>query len=442
MKKISTLLTAILLITTTATAQNATFDFTTGTGTGTGWSFNATFGTLQIQSNADIRITGEIANGDIYVSNRTNVKITLDGVNITKTSAENAFYAYESDITLTLVGENTLSGSSNGIRLATNALLTINGDGRLNAIGDDAVSTRGGINFSNTGAVLNIDGGVVFASGIKTGVPGNTVNYNCGIVFVGGKLVFNGYGEKISDLTADTLRLFTQVQELEADTTQLKSTIRDFETQVAELESDTANQNTIIAGLNSEVSGLKIDTANLNKQVADLKADTLAKGILIAQLEEALENCPDGDYVEQLEIEIAGLRIDTINLNKQVADLKADTIKLNILIEALKLDTVKLNDSIKKLLIELADCLNSGTSNANLIPQEHIQVFPNPVSYELRIVNYDFKQGELVELFDINGRRVYSARANGNEMTIDMSNFQSGNYILRIGNRVARIVKQ
>jgi hypothetical protein len=85
---------------------------------------------------------------------------------------------------------------------------------------------------------------------------------------------------------------------------------------------------------------------------------------------------------------------------------------------------------------------NQTTNVRDLETENSLQIYPNPVNYELTITNYDFQQGDLVELFDINGRRVYSTRANGNEKTIDMSIFQSGNYILRIGNRVARIVKQ
>jgi hypothetical protein len=85
---------------------------------------------------------------------------------------------------------------------------------------------------------------------------------------------------------------------------------------------------------------------------------------------------------------------------------------------------------------------NQSSNIRDLETENSLQIYPNPVNYELTITNSDFQQGDIVELFDINGRRVYSTRANGNEMTIDMSNFQSGNYILRIGNRVARIVKQ
>jgi hypothetical protein len=144
----------------------------------------------------------------------------------------------------------------------------------------------------------------------------------------------------------------------------------------------------------------------------------------------------------------------TFDLTREVPveELLLDSIeRLNIVnnalrdvVVALELDAEKLNDSIRILLQQLADCQNNGTTNANLISQEYLQVFPNPVSYELQIINYDFQQGDVVELFDMNGRRVYSAPANSHigTFTVNLSNFQSGNYILRIGHRVAKIVKQ
>jgi len=75
---------------------------------------------------------------------------------------------------------------------------------------------------------------------------------------------------------------------------------------------------------------------------------------------------------------------------------------------------------------------------------EAIQIFPNPVVGELRIINHDWQTNDVVELFDMNGRLVFSKRVNSHigEFIIDMSAFQSGNYILRIGNRVAKVVKK
>jgi len=83
-----------------------------------------------------------------------------------------------------------------------------------------------------------------------------------------------------------------------------------------------------------------------------------------------------------------------------------------------------------------------------------LTVYPNPVNYELRIVipseARDLFANQTVELFDMNGRRVAStplshrslSGVEGNVFTIDMSPFQPGNYILRIGNHTVKILKQ
>jgi len=97
-----------------------------------------------------------------------------------------------------------------------------------------------------------------------------------------------------------------------------------------------------------------------------------------------------------------------------------------------------------------------------------LQVYPNPVNDELRITIDELRIGEMIELFDMNGRRVFFTRVGahprvcprqplsqspamgehegsplrGDTITIDMTPFQPGNYILRIGTRIAKIVKQ
>jgi len=77
-----------------------------------------------------------------------------------------------------------------------------------------------------------------------------------------------------------------------------------------------------------------------------------------------------------------------------------------------------------------------------------LHVFPNPVADKLHIV-HDWQSGDIVKLFDMNGRRVFSqpvgagfARPDGDTFTIDMSQFPNGTYILRIGNHTLQIIKK
>jgi hypothetical protein len=77
-----------------------------------------------------------------------------------------------------------------------------------------------------------------------------------------------------------------------------------------------------------------------------------------------------------------------------------------------------------------------------------IRVYPNPVIDELRITIDDLRIGEMIELFDMTGKCVFSQRIIrqssivNRQFVIDMTPFQPGHYILRIGTHVARIVKQ
>ena len=111
---------------------------------------------------------------------------------------------------------------------------------------------------------------------------------------------------------------------------------------------------------------------------------------------------------------------------------------------------------------------NTTSTIADILKTEQIEIYPNPVVSELRIViPPDLPTTTIVELFDMNGRRVFSApvratlavapannydnrqqgRPQGSPLrddtfTINMTPFHPGNYILRIGNCVAKIVKQ
>jgi hypothetical protein len=102
----------------------------------------------------------------------------------------------------------------------------------------------------------------------------------------------------------------------------------------------------------------------------------------------------------------------------------------------------------------IATNASNETSIVEALHATSLQVYPNPVTNELHIVipseAKDLFENNAIELFDMNGRRVAStplshrslSGVEGNVFTIDMSPFQPGNYILRIGNHTAKIVKQ
>jgi uncharacterized repeat protein (TIGR02543 family) len=294
----------------------------------------------------------------------------------------------------------------------------------------------------------------------------------------------------IRNLQNEIANLNSVITELRSDTTNLNATIRT-------LQNDNANLNTTITALQSENSALQNENTALQDTINKLRLllsfcddqDQLHYiGTLydsISSLNQQLATCNnqsstlhdsiDGLHVmhssqinalhdsigtlhehharcnnqnDMLHDSIGNLHQQhtTINntLNDSISTLNSRiTILLNN-ISALQSDTAKLQDSIRELWRLLNECRNSGTSNAQFIPTEQIQIYPNPANYELKIINFEWGQSDVVELFDMNGRRVFSQRVNSHigEFTIDMSAYQFGNYILRIGSRVAKVVKQ
>jgi hypothetical protein len=80
---------------------------------------------------------------------------------------------------------------------------------------------------------------------------------------------------------------------------------------------------------------------------------------------------------------------------------------------------------------DTSECLLFNTLGGINISNSSIQLFPNPVDKALVIQNIPVNQS--LKLFDSTGRIIIEANPNSNSFTFDVSNFQNGFYVLRIG---------
>ena len=218
---------------------------------------------------------------------------------------------------------------------------------------------------------------------------------------------------------------------------------------IGRLHSKISSQNSTIIWLQNNNTALQTTNNNLHDSIGGLH---VAHSCQINTLH---------DSIGRLHQHHTNYNNLNIVLNDSINNLR------QIIVEWIDL-TDDLLDTISWLRQALATCESSGTSTAQFIPTEQIQIYPNPVISELRIViPPDLPANTVLELFDMNGRCVFSApvRATlavapannydnrqqgrpqgsplrGDTFVIDMTSFQPGNYILRIGNRVVKIVKQ
>lgn len=75
----------------------------------------------------------------------------------------------------------------------------------------------------------------------------------------------------------------------------------------------------------------------------------------------------------------------------------------------------------------------------NTVISSSFSVFPNPTA---DMVHFTTIIGEQVSLFDMSGKRLYQTYANQEQMEINLQSLTSGIYFLRIGDKVAKIVKR
>lgn len=68
-----------------------------------------------------------------------------------------------------------------------------------------------------------------------------------------------------------------------------------------------------------------------------------------------------------------------------------------------------------------------------------LEVYPNPVADRLMIKGA--AQGELIRVFDLNGRIVRTFKADGEEACVNMANVPAGTYLVQVGKQVVKIIK-
>ncbi len=87
------------------------------------------------------------------------------------------------------------------------------------------------------------------------------------------------------------------------------------------------------------------------------------------------------------------------------------------------------------------DCKKVNVGINDLIMNELV-IYPNPTNDVLTIKNDNANLGK-INIFDLNGKNIFTEKVENNELQLDMSNFANGMYILKTENsRVYKVVKQ
>ena len=104
---------------------------------------------------------------------------------------------------------------------------------------------------------------------------------------------------------------------------------------------------------------------------------------------------------------------------------------------------VNINDEWGELAV--VDFMTAGANGINDVVESKVTVYPNPTTNYVKVSN--ITEGSIVTMYDLQGRAMMQTKANGNEITLDMSTMTAGMYIMQVSNdgvveRGVRIIKK
>ncbi|MDR1543830.1 MAG: T9SS type A sorting domain-containing protein [Prevotellaceae bacterium] len=177
-------------------------------------------------------------------------------------------------------------------------------------------------------------------------------------------------------------------------------------------------------------------------QTGEVTATTIE--ILLNSADES--NCVTYEFIYQNEM-VNCICPDTVKFESVPAGATSFTIE-NLIAE-----------SQYSILVNVKDCEgNAGTTGADTITlsattltsglneifSENLIIYPNPVNSELKILNYELKENEKIEIFDVSGRVVGTMHALPlrETLTINVSALPQGIYFIKIETKTAKFIKK
>ena len=97
-------------------------------------------------------------------------------------------------------------------------------------------------------------------------------------------------------------------------------------------------------------------------------------------------------------------------------------------------------DQVQHLRYGNGDNSGGGPVGVELAPQTmQVVAYPNPIADILNVNNAD---GDCVRLYSVDGRLLEIVQLNDGSVSIDMSDYSAGTYVLVSGNRVFNVIKR
>ncbi|GHT72228.1 hypothetical protein FACS189456_0140 [Bacteroidia bacterium] len=198
-----------------------------------------------------------------------------------------------------------------------------------------------------------------------------------------------------------------------------------------------------INDLQAHLNALQTDSVNKQTQIGTLQS-TLNDTISALQAQLALQ--PDTVYVPQdVYVHDTVTTTPAVNISVSGASMfpsifnPANTeYMVNGNLNTTTVITITIGDTNYALTIPQSN--NATAIQAKTM--EELDVFPNPTATLLTITNDQWQAGDLIEIYSINGTLKGTWDVASKTSTINIGHLPTGVYIVKVGDKVAKVVKQ
>ncbi|GHT82193.1 hypothetical protein FACS189467_7230 [Bacteroidia bacterium] len=139
---------------------------------------------------------------------------------------------------------------------------------------------------------------------------------------------------------------------------------------------------------------------------------------------------------------ISTLQNEKGTLQTHISALQTDSTSKQGQINTLQSDKTTLQTEKAALQSQLTACQNGNATAIQTKAIEELSVFPNPTATLLTITNDQWQAGDLIEIYSINGTLKGTWDVASETTTINIGHLPTGVYIVKVGDKVAKVVKQ
>ncbi|GHT66465.1 hypothetical protein FACS189452_02380 [Bacteroidia bacterium] len=199
-----------------------------------------------------------------------------------------------------------------------------------------------------------------------------------------------------------------------------------------------------MAALQAHVAALQLDSTAKQGQITSLETQLAALPDTVIQYQTDTVYVPQNVYIHDTIAPYVNISVSGASMFPSLFNIGNLEYIINKDLSSNQPTVINVIIGDKTYAITIPNAANGATAiveTKNLAP---LQIYPNPVSDQITITSDQWNAGDKVEIYNVNGTKVLETSLSivHYPLSINIAHLPAGIYIVRVGTKVAKVVKQ